>query len=64
MIIGLLPEFPIPAPLDDCYAALAWFHENSEELGVDRSRIGIGGESAGGGLAAALAINARDAGKY
>ena len=60
----LAPEFPIPAPLDDCYAALAWFHENSEELGVDRSRIGIGGESAGGGLAAALAIKARDAGKY
>ena len=43
----LAPEFPIPAPLDDCYIALGWLHENSEELGIDRSRIGIGGESAG-----------------
>ncbi len=60
----LAPEFPIPAPLDDCYSALAWFHENSEKLGVDRARIGIGGESAGGGLAAALAIKARDEGDY
>ena len=60
----LAPENPIPAPLDDCYAALAWFHENSERLSIDRSRIGIGGESAGGGLAASLAIKARDLGKY
>tara|TARA_B100001057_G_scaffold472485_1_gene535853 strand:+ start:110 stop:1060 length:951 start_codon:yes stop_codon:yes gene_type:complete len=60
----LAPEHPIPAPLDDCYAALSWLHENSEDLGIDRKRIGIGGESAGGGLAAALAIKARDAGEY
>ena len=60
----LAPEHPIPAPLDDCYAGLAYLHEHAEELGVDRSRIGIGGESAGGGLAAALAIKARDAGEY
>ena len=60
----LAPEFPIPAPLDDCYAALAWLHENSEHLEIDRARIGIGGESAGGGLAAALAIKARDEGDY
>jgi len=60
----LAPEHPIPAPLEDCYAGLAYLHEHAEELGLDVSRIGIGGESAGGGLAAALAIKARDAGKY
>ena len=60
----LAPEYPIPAPLDDCYAGLAWIHKNASRLGIDSQRIGIGGESAGGGLAAALAIKARDAGEY
>ena len=60
----LAPEYPIPAPLEDCYAVLSWFYKNAEKLGIDRTRIGIGGESAGGGLAAALAIKARDAGEY
>ena len=60
----LAPEHPVPAPLDDCYAALAWLHNEAERLGIDRQRIAIGGESAGGGLAAALAIRARDAGEY
>ena len=60
----LAPEHPIPAPLDDCYAGLKWLHEESESLKIDPSRIGVGGESAGGGLAAALAIKARDEAEY
>ena len=60
----LAPEHPVPAPLDDCYSALAWLHNEAERLDIDRAQIAIGGESAGGGLAAALAIRARDAGEY
>ena len=60
----LAPEHPVPAPLDDCYSALAWLHDRAEHLGIDSRRIAIGGESAGGGLAAALAIHARDEGRY
>jgi acetyl esterase/lipase len=56
----LAPETPYPGPLDDCYAALRWTYDNAEELGVDRERIGVYGLSAGGGLAAALALLARD----
>lgn len=58
----LAPETPYPGPLNDCYAALLWLHENAEALGVDRERIAIGGESAGAGLAAALCLLARDRG--
>jgi len=50
----LAPEFPFPTPLEDCYAALNWVSKNSKEIGVDTSRIAIGGLSAGAGLAASL----------
>jgi triacylglycerol lipase len=59
----LAPETRFPGALEDCYAALKWLHDQADALGVDRKRIAIGGESAGGGHAAALAICARDRGE-
>ena len=56
----LAPETHFPGSLEDNYAALRWLYKNADELGVNRKRIAIGGESAGGGLSAQLAIAARD----
>jgi acetyl esterase/lipase len=58
----LAPEHPFPAAHDDCWAALRWVHRSAARIGVDRSRVVLGGESAGGGLAAGLALRARDEG--
>jgi acetyl esterase len=54
------PEHRFPAAFDDAYAALAWTAEHASELGVDPGRIAVGGHSAGAGLAAAVALRARD----
>jgi acetyl esterase len=58
----LAPETPFPGAVDDVYAALNYVHANSEELGVNPSRIAIGGSSAGGGIAAGTVLRARDEG--
>ena len=59
----LAPETRFPGSLEDNYAALKWLYANAEELGADRSRFALAGESAGGGHAAMLAIAARDRGE-
>lgn len=57
----LAPKHPFPAAVDDCYAALVWAADHAAELGADAGRIGVLGESAGGNLAAVVALLARDA---
>jgi acetyl esterase/lipase len=58
----LAPDHPHPAPVEDCYAGLTWTADHAAELGIDPERIIIAGSSAGGGLAAAVALLARDHG--
>lgn len=60
----LAPESRFPGALEDNYAALRWLHGHAAELGINPKRIAIGGESAGGGHAAMLAIAARDRGEF
>lgn len=58
----LAPETKFPGPLDDCYDALVWAAGHAAELGIDAARLAVAGDSAGGNLAAAVAIRARDEG--
>lgn len=58
----LAPEHPHPAPIEDCYTGLRWVADNAEQLGIDAHQLIVSGISGGGGLAAALALMARDEG--
>ena len=58
----LTPEHRFPAPVDDAYAATKWTYDNAASIGGDRTRLAVGGDSAGGNLAAVVAQLARDGG--
>lgn len=55
----MAPEFPYPIPFEDAYAATEWISRNADTLDIDQNRIAVGGDSAGGNLATAVAIKAR-----
>ena len=56
----LVPDFPFPKGLEDCYSTLLWTHENAQSLGIDPTRIVVGGDSAGGHYSAVVSLMARD----